>query len=153
VIANFSVRPQTAPRYGHRSSGAPVAVIAESLHAELYGLPFDRDTAPNTLADLADAAHAAHVRSEQDTVLAHLVDQLPHLADVLALAATWAERRANVPEHIAEQIADTAAITHQMSTDLAQVHRAFTQPSPAPVPGVSPPAAQPPSSPARPARR
>ncbi|MCC2276237.1 hypothetical protein LKL35_12555 [Streptomyces sp. ET3-23] len=54
------VRPQAGPLFGHRSSGGPVQAIAQSLHAQLYGLPTAPDTLPIALDELLQATRSAH---------------------------------------------------------------------------------------------
>ncbi|MFJ9033606.1 hypothetical protein ACIRQP_34910 [Streptomyces sp. NPDC102274] len=129
IIANFSVRPQSASDYGNRSSGAPLIRIAERVHADLYGLPLDPKPAPASLRELADTSYEALNQDEQQAILEATAAQLPYLATVLGRAALWAERRTGIPEQAAGQFAHAAAIIRQLATDLAQAHRAFGQPT------------------------
>lgn len=134
MIVNFRVRPQTTSGYKDRSSGGPLTTIARSVHAELYGLPKDPVDEPPTLAALLDAAHTANSHWQRADVLHELAVQLPQLAGILDLTATWASRRHDVPADIAQWLADTAALTHASAAGLEQVRHIHDNPIPPPSP-------------------
>lgn len=134
MIVSFGVRPQTTSRYKDRSSGGPLPAIARSVHAELYGLPKEPVGEPPTLSTLLDAAHTANSHWERAHVLHELAAQLPQLAEILDLTATWASRRHDVPAHTAQWLADTAALTHLSAAGLEQVEHIHDTPIPPPSP-------------------
>lgn len=132
MIASFRVRPQSASRHKDRSSGGPLRSIARSVHAELYGLPKEPVGVPPTIAALLDAAHTANSHWERAHVLHELAAQLPQLAELLDLTATWASRRHDVPAHAARWLADTAALTHSTAAGLEQIQHIHNTPIPPP---------------------
>ncbi|MEU7606123.1 hypothetical protein [Streptomyces sp. NPDC041003] len=134
VIVNFRVRPQTTSGYKDRSSGGPLTTIARSVHAELYGLPKDPVEELPTLAALLDAAHTANSHWQRTDVLHQLAVQLPQLAEILDLTATWASRRRDVPADTAQWLADTARLTHASAAGLDQVKHIHDTPIPPPSP-------------------
>ncbi|MFF5491305.1 hypothetical protein [Streptomyces virginiae] len=134
VTVNFRVRPQTTSGYKDRSSGGPLTTIARSVHAELYGLPKDPVQEPPTLAALLDAAHTANSHWQRADVLHQLAVQLPQLAEILDLTATWASRRHDVPADTAQWLADTAALTHASAVGVDQVRHIHDTPIPPPRP-------------------
>ncbi|WP_434596476.1 hypothetical protein [Streptomyces sp. A5-4] len=134
MIVSFRVRPQTTSRYKDRSSGGPLPAIARSVHAELYGLAKEPTGEPPTLSALLDAAHTANSHWERSHVLHELAAQLPQLAEILDLTATWASRRHDVPAHTAQWLADTAALTHLSAAGLEQIQHIHNTPIPPPSP-------------------
>lgn len=134
VIVGFRVRPQTTSRYKDRSTGGPLTAIARSVHAELYGLPKEPVEEPPTLSALLDAAHTANSHWERAHVLHELATQLPQLAEILDLTATWASRRHDAPAHSVQWLADTAALTHLSAARLEQIRHIHDTPIPPPPP-------------------
>ncbi|WP_406186143.1 hypothetical protein [Streptomyces sp. NBC_01006] len=147
MIVNFRVRPQTTSSYKDRSSGGPLTTVARSVHAELYGLPKDPVEEPPTLAALLDAAHTANSHWQRADVLHQLAVQLPQLAEILDLTATWASRRHDVPADTARWLADTARLTHASAAGLDQVKHIHNNPMPQPRPHLSHPAPAPATTP------
>ncbi|WP_446038148.1 hypothetical protein [Streptomyces sp. SID1121] len=149
VIANFTVRPLNAAAWGHRGSGAPVMSIARAVHADLYGLRFDGEATPQSLPMLAHSAGYASTRDRRNAVLVQLVEQLPHLAEILNLAATWERQHAELPPDIAEWVTKAAGLADLLADDLTPVRQALTQETPPSAPKTKRPAS-PPATPRRP---
>ncbi|MFF0448008.1 hypothetical protein ACFYT4_16635 [Streptomyces sp. NPDC004609] len=149
MIARFSVRHQAAAEFGHRSSSGPVGVLAQSLHARLYGLPADPGPLPTALDELLQSTYTATETEQQAAVLVHLAEQLHNAAQILEWARDNAHWR-RLPGAW-EWLREATTSTRQIADGLATVSTAFTT-GPAPTVPATPPT-PPPLGSSRPAPR
>ncbi|MGW4200344.1 hypothetical protein [Streptomyces sp. NPDC004726] len=148
MIARFSVRHQAAAEFGNKSSAGPVGVIAQSLHACLYGLPTDPGPLPTALDELLQSTYMAAEAEQHAAVLIQLAEQLHNAAQILEWARDNAHWR-RLPGAW-EWLRDATASTRQIADGLGAVSADFvTRPAPTTAPATPP--APPPLGASRPA--
>ncbi|MFJ2175888.1 hypothetical protein ACIOHE_23725 [Streptomyces sp. NPDC087851] len=135
-------------------------MIAQGLHARLYGLPAAPDPLPTALDALLQATHTARTGEEKTAVLRRLAEQLRNGAEIIEgyqYRAQWDR----LPEEVAVQLRQAHDLTQQLAGLLDHVAPAFTNhqtteggsPSPAPARRQDQSVASPASAPAPSGRR
>lgn len=141
MIASFRLRPRAQARFGHRNTGGPVQVIAQSLHARLYGLPTDPEPLPTALDELLQATITAESGDEQAAVLIQLAEQLRNAAEIIKWAQYHAHWR-HLPAPVFDSLKTATATVQQLADGLEHTSPAFTTPpakAPAPTPAAPAP--------------
>ncbi|MCM1969447.1 hypothetical protein [Streptomyces sp. G1] len=144
MTINFGLLRSAAARYGNRSRGGSVLGFANSLHAQLYGLPLERPPLPGALDELLQANG---YDDDQNLVLDQVATQLEAAAALIEQArhkARWQQ----LPESVAARLVTSQALAQHLSSELHQLAQAFASPGapPAPMaalPGPAPAAAAP----------
>ncbi|MFE6457802.1 hypothetical protein ACFVP0_10115 [Streptomyces cinereoruber] len=138
----FSVRRTAAASYNHGSCGGPVPVLAQALHAQLFGLPTDDEPLPTALDALLQATYAARAPEQQTAVLLQLAEQLRNGAEIIKryqYRAQWDR----LPGDIAGQLRDAHVQALRIAETLDLVAPALSTAAPAPAGPQPRPARQP----------
>lgn len=139
VTVSFGLLRSAASRYDFRSSGGPVLGLANTLHAQLYGLPLERPPLPSALDELLQAT--GH-DDDQQAVLGLVSAQLEAAAALIEPARLQA-RWNRLPETVHARLVTSQALAQHLASELQQLAPAFTQPGTpaAPAPSLPAPAA------------
>ncbi|WP_329558893.1 hypothetical protein OG711_08050 [Streptomyces uncialis] len=129
MIVSFTVRRQAAADFGHKSTGGPVTSLAQSLHAQLYGLPADADPLPTALDALLQATHTASTNDQHAAILRRLADQLRNAAEIIHRyqhEASWSR----LPDEMATRLRHAHAHAGEIADTLDHAAHAFGTPAP-----------------------
>ncbi|MFG2294635.1 hypothetical protein [Streptomyces sp. NPDC048603] len=129
MTVSFGLLRGAEARYGNRSCGGSVLGLANSLHAQLYGLPLERPPLPGALDELLQAT--GH-DDDQNLVLRQVATQLEAAATLIERARHQA-RWQQLPETVAARLVTSQALAEHLSCELHQLAPAFE-------PTVTPPA-------------
>ncbi|MCY0942324.1 hypothetical protein [Streptomyces antarcticus] len=105
-----------APRYGYRSTGGSILALANSLHAQLYGLPIERPALPGALDELLQATS---VDDDQDLVLEQVAAQM-EAAFALIQRARHTHSR-HLPDHVATRLLMIEDGAQHMTNELREL--------------------------------
>ncbi|MFJ7589450.1 hypothetical protein ACIQZO_19140 [Streptomyces sp. NPDC097617] len=105
-----------APRYGYRSTGGSVLSLANSLHAELYGLPIERPALPGALDELLQATETG---DEHDLILEQVAAQM-EAAFALIQRARYTHSH-KLPDHVAIRLSMLEDSAHHMGIELREL--------------------------------
>ncbi|WP_327416336.1 hypothetical protein [Streptomyces sp. NBC_01233] len=136
MTVSFGLLRSAASRYDFRSSGGPVLGLANTLHAQLYGLPLERPPLPGALDELLQAT--GH-DDDQEAVLGLVSAQLEAAAALIERARLQA-RWNRLPETVHARLVTSQALAQHLASELQQLAPAFTQPGTPAVPAPSLPA-------------
>lgn len=148
VTVMFGVRRAAAAAYRDRSCGGPVTVLAQALHAQLFGLPTDDEPLPAALDALLQATHAAAAPEQHSAILLQLAEQMRNGAEIIKryqYLAQWDR----LPGDLAGKLRDAHVQALQIAKTLDLVAPALSTAAPAPAgpqphpvrqPGTSAPA-------------
>ncbi|MCX5193239.1 hypothetical protein ACWGDE_28055 [Streptomyces sp. NPDC054956] len=139
MTVSFGLLRSAESRYDFRSSGGPVLGLANTLHAQLYGLPLERPPLPGALDELLQAT--GH-DDDQEAVLGLVSAQLEAAAALIERARLQA-RWNRLPETVHARLVTSQALAQHLASELQQLAPAFTQPGTpaAPAPSLPAPAA------------
>ncbi len=127
----FGVRRAAAATYNHRSCGGPVPVLAQALHAQLFGLPTDDEPLPTALDALLQATYAARAPEQQTAVLRQLAEQVRNGAEIMKryqYLAQWDR----LPGDVAGKLRDARVQALRIAETLDLVAPALSTTDPAP---------------------
>ncbi|MEU3402984.1 hypothetical protein ABZ766_03380 [Streptomyces sp. NPDC006670] len=145
MTVSFGLLRGAESRYGNRSCGGSVLGLANSLHAQLYGLPLEPPPLPGALDELLQATgHDA----DQNLVLDQVATQLEAAAALIQRArhqAHWQQ----LPKTVAAQLASSQALAQHLSTELHQLAPAFAPAGAPPAPKTALPVPAPAAAPGR----
>ncbi|MFC9581601.1 hypothetical protein ACFVJ8_01905 [Streptomyces yangpuensis] len=122
MTVSFGLLRGAEARYGNRSSGGSVLGLANSLHAQLYGLPLERPPLPGALDELLQAAG---YDDDQNLVLDQVATQLEAAAAALIERARHQARWQQLPESVAARLVTSQALAQHLSSELHQLAPAF----------------------------
>ncbi|MFJ9789426.1 hypothetical protein [Streptomyces globosus] len=139
VTVSFGLLRGAEARYGNRSSGGSVLGLANSLHAQLYGLPLERPPLPGALDELLQATG---YDDGQNLVLDQVATQLEAAATLIERARHQA-RWQQLPESVAARLVTSQALAQHLSRELHQLAPAFAPAGAPPAPMQALPAPAP----------
>ncbi|MFE4054933.1 hypothetical protein ACFXP3_01265 [Streptomyces sp. NPDC059096] len=116
-------------------------MIAQGLHAQLYGLPTVTDPLPTALDALLQTTRAALSGQQRGAVLRRVADQLRDGAEIIKdsqYRAQWDR----LPDDIAVQLRQAHDLAQQLADILGHVAPAFTNPGAAAAGSPSPASAR-----------
>ncbi|MFD8631726.1 hypothetical protein [Streptomyces sp. NPDC059533] len=122
MTVSFGLLRGAQARYGNRSSGGSVLGLANSLHAQLYGLPLERPPLPGALDELLRAT--GYDDDDQNLVLHQVATQLEAAATLIERARHQARWR-QLPETVAARLATSQALAQHLSSELHQLAPGF----------------------------
>ncbi|MFI5671978.1 hypothetical protein [Streptomyces sp. NPDC051704] len=104
--------------------------LANSLHAQLYGLPLERPPLPGALDELLQATG---YDDDQNLVLDQVATQLETAATLIERArhqAHWQQ----LPQTVAARLVTSQAVAQRLSSEMHQLEPAFAPPGAPPAP-------------------
>lgn len=116
VTYNLGLVRNAAARYGNRSSGGSVLGLANSLHAQLYGLPVERPALPGALDELLQATG---IDDDHTIVLEQVAAQLEAAVELIKRARYthgW-----QLPEHVTIRLGMSEDVAQHLAGELREL--------------------------------